>query len=80
MLSRPFGSALLLFLLLLLLRGGVNVDDVLPHRLGASLLLGGSDRGLALLGGLCHRGGGLVLVTFLVGCVVIVTCVVRVCQ
>ncbi len=53
----------------------MEVDDVLPHCLGAGLLLGGSGGGLALLG-LCHRGWWLVLVV--VGRVVGVGRVVRV--
>ena len=64
--SRLFGGAFLL-----LLRGGAfEVDDVLPHCLGAGLLLGGrSSGGLALLG-LRHCGWRLVLVPFVVGRVV----------
>jgi hypothetical protein len=69
---RLFGGAFLF-----LLRGGVEVNDVLPHCLGADLLLGGSSGGLALLG-LCHHGWRLVLVPFVVGRVVVVAHVVRV--
>ena len=57
--------------------GGVEVDNILPRCLGAGLLLGGSGRGLALLG-LCHRGWRLVLIPFIVGRVVALGHVVRV--
>ncbi len=57
--------------------GDVEVGDILPCCL-ASLLLGGSGGGFALLVGLCHRGRGLVLVAFLVGHIVVVACVTRV--
>ena len=73
-----YSAAFLGGVFLLLLWGGVEVDDVPPHCLGAGLLLGGSGGGLALLG-LHHRGWRLVLVPF-VGRVVGVACVVRVRQ
>ncbi len=65
--SGPAGS------MLLLPWGGVSVNYVIPHRLGASLLWGRGS-GLGLLGGgsLCHVGG-LVFVDFIV---VIVNCIV----
>ena len=59
--------------MLLLPRGGVNVDDVLPRHLGTGLVWS-SGSGLVLLGGgsLCHVWL-LVLVYFVV---VVVDCVV----
>ncbi len=71
-LHRPFGGALLC-----LLWGGVEVDEVLPSCLGATLLFGGLVGFLALLG-LHHCRWWPVLVASLISRVVIVAFVVRV--
>ncbi len=50
-------------------RGGVNLDDIITRRLGASLLCG-SDGCLALLA--LHHSGGLVFVDLVVCRIVVI--------